>query len=554
MFITKLLQKLTKNMPNIKKKQFNFKIGADPEFVLTMQNRKVDAKETIRLVLNKKPEFKPDLNGMGFDIQPFGNIGWDGASSTAEIRPNASSSPQEVTNNIGGIFKAFVKHLKLCDMSTISEYSSVGGHIHFEIPKGEKWSTEKANKIHRELASFYLPLLISENKTNLNLRIKQGYGSLVDKRIEAKFKYPDGKPGFTYEFRVPSAEWLTNPKLTTATLAYMGVVYNEIINHPKSFSKFNDVIYKSDKQGDALQILAIMEYNLLTKQLLNKIRKYIQTFEMYEEYKDEISYLFNPKQVIKDKEKANFNIIQGWKLLEKTVPKKSEILATKNTIKKIATTKDFDNLKSVMNVHYNDDTNVAIFAESLKDRIAAYNWKLKNNYYLFGMRKGIQLIIAKNLKKDYLTGNKIIKTTLDKEYIDKLFDKMSEKFRSDIGITQTPTLNFSTGKIKDIRESVIIIGLPYSMRIEENITPFLNFIWTIEKNGIQKISKKEEDDIIDDRNLTLEKRGEIYKILTKQVESQPEIIIDENSHSLQNHNRVIREICDEQSIIDGLVD
>ena len=40
------------------KKQFDFKIGADPEFVLTMQGRKVDAKQTIELVLKNKEEFK----------------------------------------------------------------------------------------------------------------------------------------------------------------------------------------------------------------------------------------------------------------------------------------------------------------------------------------------------------------------------------------------------------------------------------------------------------------------------------------------------------------
>ena len=35
-------------MPNNKKK-FDFKIGADPEFVLTMQGRKVDARQTMEL-------------------------------------------------------------------------------------------------------------------------------------------------------------------------------------------------------------------------------------------------------------------------------------------------------------------------------------------------------------------------------------------------------------------------------------------------------------------------------------------------------------------------
>jgi hypothetical protein len=540
----KLINKLLTiiNMPNIKK-GFEFKIGADPEFVLTMQGRKVDAKQTMQLVLNRKTGFKADRNDQGFDVEPFGNIGWDGASSTAEVRPNASHSPQEVVNNLGGMFKAFVKHIRLCDMSTISEYSSVGGHIHLEIPKGDKWSTEKRNTIHRRMASFYLPILISENKTNLNLRLKQGYGSLKDQRIEAKFKYADGAPGFTYEFRCPSAEWLTTPKLAQATIAYMGVVYNEILRHPKNFSKFTDIIYKSDKQGDALQTLAIMEFDLLTQSILNKVKKYVRTFEMYQYYKDEIEYLFNPKQVIKDKQKADYNIAIGWNLIGKTIPKKSEILASKKKIQGIAAKKDFDNLKSVMNIHYNADTNVALFAESLKDRVAAFNWKLKNNYFLFGMRKGIPAIIAKNLKKEYLTGQKIIKTVLEKEYTDRLFDKMGTKFNNANGVLANATLDFTTGKIKDMRESVIVIGIPYSMRIEENIKPFLNFIWTLEKGEIPKMNKKDETRLIDDTNLPLEQKGEIYRILTKQTDTpQENIIMDTGSHSLRNHENALNEM------------
>ena len=539
----KLINKLLTiiNMPNIKK-EFDFKIGADPEFVLTMQGRKVDAKQTMQLVLGRKTGFKADRNDMGYDVDPFGNIGWDGASSTAEIRPKASGSPQAVVNNLGGMFKAFVKHIRLCDMSTISEYSSVGGHIHLEIPKGEKWTTEKKNTIHRRMASFYLPILVSENKTNLNLRLKQGYGSLKDNRIEQKFKYEDGAPGFTYEFRCPSAEWLTTPKLAQATMAYMGVVYHEILKHPKNFSKFNDIVYKSDKQGDALQTLAIMEFDLLTQSILTKVKKYIRTFEMYEYYKDEIEYLFNPKQVVKDKQKADYNIAIGWNLIGQTIPKKSEILASKKKIQGIAAKKDFDNLKAVMNIHYNADTNVGLFADSLKDRVAAFNWKLKNNYFLFGMRKGIPMIIAKNLKKEYLTGQKMIKTILEKEYVDRLFNKMGDKFNNSSGVMNNATLDFITGKVKDMRESVIVIGIPYSMRIKENIKPFLNFIWTLEKGDMTRMSKKEETNLIDDTGLPLEQKGEIYKILTKQTDTPEEVIMDAGSHSLQNHERALNEM------------
>ena len=528
-------------MPTIKRK-FNFKIGADPEFVLTMQGRKVDARQTMELMLKGKTNFKRSNSDMGFDVDPFGNIGWDGASSTAEIRPKAADSPQEVSNNLGGMFKEFIKHIKICDMSTISEFSSVGGHIHLEIPKGEKWSNEKNNNIHRRLASFYLPILIAENKTNLNLRLKQGYGSLKDHRIENHFKYEDGTPGYTLEFRCPSAEWLTTPKLATATMAYMAVVYNEIINHPKSFTKFNDIVYKSDKQGDALQTLAIMEFNLLTDSILNKAKKYVRTFEMYPDYKEEIEYIFNPKQVIKDKQKAEYNIALGWNLVGSNLPKKSEILSSKKIIQGIAEKKDFDILKGVMNIHYNDDTNVGLFADQLKDRVAAFNWKLKNNYFLFGMRKGIESIVVRNMKDEFLSGKENVKTILDQEHLDLLFRKMSQKFNSLSGASNKQTLDFITGKVKDMREKIIIIGIPYNMRIKEDVKEFLNIVWKLEKGESIQKSAKNNIALIDDRSLDLTEQGELYKILTKQIESDQNVIIDQNSISLRNHQNAISEV------------
>ena len=527
-------------------KTFDFKIGTDPEFTLTMQGKKVDAKQTMRLMLKNKPNLIPTPDEMGYAVKNFGNIGWDGANSTGEIRPAPSYDPKKVVSNLAQIFKEFTKHIKICDLSTISEFSSIGGHIHLEIPKGEKWNNEKKNTIHRRLASFYLPLLISENKTNLNLRLRQGYGSIKDQRIERHFEYEDGTDGYTFEFRSPSAEWLTTPKIAASTLSYFAVVYHEILKHPKNFLKYNDIVYKSDKQGDALQALAIMEFNLLTDSILSKAKKYIRQFEMYPLYKKEIEYLFNAKQVIKDKQKAEYNIAKGWNLIKQTIPKKNQILSSKKKIQEIAKNSDFDTLKSVLNIHYNEDTNVALFAENLKDRIAAFNWKLKNNYFIFGLRKGIDQIISKNLQSEYISGSELLKTKLDLEYTDRLFNKMNSKFNNSPNMSYQPSLDFTTGKPKNMGESMIIIGLPYELRIKEDIKTFLNFIWSIEKGEITKKQIK-PNTLLDDYNNPIEEQGIIYKILTKQIETN-QVVIDENSNSLRNHERAISSIIEESNI------
>lgn len=522
-------------------KSFGFKIGADPEFVLTMQGRKVDARQTMELMLKNKPQLSYNENKRGFDCLKHGNIGWDGAASTGEIRPSASAEPQEVVNNMAAMFKEISKHIQICDISTISEFSSVGGHIHLEVPKGERWSTEKTTSIHRKLSSFYLPILKSENKTNLNLRIQQGYGSLKDGRLEPRFTHPDGTPGHTYELRCPSAEWLTTPKIANATLAYFGVVYHEILNHSKNFNKYNDIIYKSEKQGDALQMLSLMDYDILTDAITRQVKKYIRTFEMYPKYKAEIEYILNAKQVIKDKQKAKYNVAIGWNLINSVPePKKTDFISSKKKIQKIAKKEDFDILKKVMNIHCNDDTNVALFAEALKDRVAAFNWKLKNNYYIFGMRKGIKDIIVKNLKNEYLTKTESIKTIMDKDTVDRLFEKMNNKFMANSSRPQSQTIDFITGKPKDLRENIITIGLPYDMRVQEDIKPFLNLIWSLEKEPMQ-IVKKKDVTLIDDTSLPLEQTGETYRILTKQIDI-PQVVIDSDSRSLQNHQSAVNRV------------
>lgn len=530
------------------KKEFKFKIGADPEFNLIMQNRKVDARQTMQFILSQKRNLKKTNDDMGYDIKNFGNIGWDGMNETAEIRPKPSNTPQGLINNLAGILKETGKHLNLFDMSTISEFGPIGGHIHFEVPKEENWSDQKRNALHRKMASFYLPVLISENKINLNLRIRQGYGSLKDNRLQKLFKHSDGTDGYTYEFRCPSAEWMTTPKIALATISYLAVIYHEILNKPKSFAKYSDVIYKSDKQGDALQTLAIMEFSLLTKQIMNKIKKYIKNFEMYDSYKAEINYLFNSQKVLKDKGKVDYNINIGWNSAQNAqTAKKHEILSSKKKFQKLTKEKNLDELKKIMNVHFNDDTNVVLFAETFKDRVAAFNWKLKNNYFIFGMRKGINQIVAKNLMGDFLAGKETIKTRLDLASINDLFLRMQNKFNSNTSCSANTAIDFKTGKPKNQKMTLILIGLPYETRIAENTKSFLELIWNIEKEKTQNmiISGKEEQ-LLDDTSLPPEQQGEIHQILTHTAPQPPVIYARESSSQRSLVAQVAREITQEQ--------
>lgn len=505
-------------------KEFNFTIGADPEFNLIMQGRKVDAKQTLMFAFQDKNKKEITPSNMGYQVKDSGEFGWDGRSSTAELRPAPAKTPHELVANMSKVLKTISKHIKMFNISTLSEFDPIGGHIHFEIPKGVTWTTEKRNSIHRKMASFYMPILLSENKVNLNLRIRQGYGSLKDNRIQEMFKYPDGTRGFTYEFRCPSSEWMTTPKIALSVLAYMSVVYHEIINRPRSFCKYSDIVYKNDKQGDALQTLAVMDYNLLTTQILTKIKKYIKNFEMYEHYKTEIDYIFKPEQILKEKNKMEYNLSLGWELdKQNQVVKKKEITMSKTKFSKIKETKNLDDIKKVMNIYSNDDTNVVLFTEALKDRVSTFNWKLKNNYYIFGIRKGIDKMIIRNFTGEFLAGEDVIKTQSDLTAVEKLFGRMKQKFSS---ITHIPPksliIDFKTGKPKNPLDSSLLIGLPYEMRTKENLTPFLEAIWDIENNKLvpSTFSEKATKNLTDDLFEADSKKGNVYQILTASPSTQ----------------------------------
>ena len=266
---------------------------------------------------------------------------------------------------------------------------------------------------------------------------------------------------------------------------------------------------------------------------------------MYPKYKKEIAYIFNPKQIIKDKQQINYNIMLGWNLTKTTnPPTKRDMLASKKTIQNIAEKTDFDILKKIIKIQYNDDTKVSLFVETLKDRIAAFNWKLKNEYYIFGIRKGIPTIITKNLNNQYLSGSSLIKTQLDLTKIEQLFDKIINK----LNITHhtTNTIDFITGKLQNTKKNTIIIGIPYEMRIKEDFKPFLNLIWSLEKESIQP-EKIDIPQLTNDRNLPIEKKGKIFKLLTKQLEPDQQIIIDNDSHSLNNHLNALSSIANEHT-------
>lgn len=492
-------------------KAFPFTIGADPELNILSQGRKVDACYTLKNLLKEDPNFNKEK---GLSVRNAGWFGWDGCSSTAELRPEPSNTPQGLTEHIGKIFSAFIKRISIFDMSTLSFHSSVGGHIHFQLPDKETSDT-KIKNMHKIMASYYLPLMMSENKINLSLRSKMSYGKINDYHGDNRFGEGDNQVR-TYEFRVPSAEWLTTPKVCTAVIAYMATIWNELLNNPKNIDK--DLVYKNEKQGEALQSLLVSEYTTLTKGIFNQIRKSIKEFEYYPHYKDEIDYLFNIEKVINDKKKVNFNIVEGWKLLPENKINKRDIVSKKKFSEK-ALQKNLDEIGHFFNISYNSDPNCDVFSNILGQRAAAFNWKLKKDYFLFGLRKGIDTFIVKDSKDNYLAGWELIQTKGDFEVIENIFNRMRGKYDSSSNRTRPIVLDFNTGIIKRNNENSIFIGLPYDIRMKQSSSKFLKLIYSIEHDELQKKSVGQIDFPLD-QNTT--NQGTIWSLVNT---PEPEVIM-----------------------------
>ncbi len=440
-------------MPESKK--FPFKLGADPEFNFVVQNR-----QTGRLRANDlMKEFFSDkrVSDSGFEI-PGGNAGWDGASATGEIRPKPDYSPAGLTANIGKIYKEICKRSPVAVKITVrSDTAPVGGHIHFELDqKSKAMSDAAARLVQKRLSTFYMLIALGEDPTNMMLRLQTSYGKFNDWRRE------NGK---TFEYRTPSAEWQMTPKICEATLAYLGTVWYEAVHKPKSFKKL-DAVYANDRVGASLQNMIMHKYPPLIRGVIGGLKKAIKNFEYYPMFKEEIDYILNYDKVLKDKQETLFCVNIGWKFQESKAPTK-KLINNETQIRKGLRNIDIDRWLELFKIPYNPDTNVKDFVDALKKRILAYDWNLRNEYYMFGMRKGIDKPIVMNGNFSFISGQEQVQTVRDNEQITETFRRMKQRMER---------------AFRSLAVQSIIIGLPYENRLKRDTRAIIELIYDMEKN------------------------------------------------------------------------
>lgn len=463
-------------MPTEETHKFKFTIGCDPEFNMVFQGRKLHAQNTMQKVLNGKPGFSSASGG--FDTAE-GNIGWDGASTTAEIRIKQTNNIDEFVNRMDETIKKLSSNFPGVEFSTLNEFAPIGGHIHLAVPEHIDANGTTFKKQLDKFFPFLIPITLSENKISATVRIKTSYGAITDLRFDHKFTNQNGTPGYTCEVRCPTAEWTSSKKITRATIAYLAVVWNELTAHPKSFITATAKLPRTKEQIKAVHLLAMSNYEDGASPVLKEIKKHIKNFELYDKYKEEIEFILNPKEVVKEKKECLYEATRGWGFAKEAAKiTKTEFMSEK-AIKDTADKENLDNKTNPNYIIFNKDFKVDQFAGALNERIIAFGWKPENTYVLFGLRKGIPEIVARNRRGEYIVGENMIKTKGDLTQMESTFKKLETKLSSSIG-TPGKKIDIVSEKIIDTKSKTILIGIPYDMRTKEDTKTMLSTIYDIE--------------------------------------------------------------------------
>jgi len=459
-----------------------FYIGSDPEYLLFYGKRGLNAKHMIQNFF-QNGDYSP--TSAGFLIPSVGDFGWDGASSTGELRPDASKDIRKHVDFLRKMLKTINKELPFVDISTLSIGSPIGGHIHVDSwihADPELFSSAMdslntqgkkiRNRADKIMSTYLLPIVASDHRISAMARLQGSYGKLND------FKYETKTNSVTAEIRGLTAEWLTTPEIAYATLAYVATVWHEIsINHEK-LNKLKFIL-RHQSHCDSVHRLLLSDYDVVSGALAKEIKKSVKEFALYPQFKKEIDFILNPKKVYETKEKAGWNINKGWGFTTKFPKITKRSLMTNDAVRAVLAKENVPNIERSFAVNYNDDYNVSLFAKAISERVATLHWPLKNTYALFGFRKGVEGLTAYQGNGNYyaMSSNQPKAKTI--ETTELMYRRLAEQ-----NTYGSARINPKTGRTIGKESETIVIGLPYDIRATDNIAPMIELIWKIEKGQL----------------------------------------------------------------------
>lgn len=230
-----------------------FSMGADPEFVFVKNEE-----------IHSASEFTS--NGTG------GEFGTDGCATIFEVRPEPAYNPLQLVHNLHNVL-----FRKAQETSNYQNYlwqagsfplgKSLGGHIHFGMPKGQL-DLRTTCGVLSDLAGSILCLI--EDKKEGRLRHGGSYGGRLDMREQ-----PHG-----FEWRTPSS-WLTSPYVAAGILCLSKAIVHELLNNPsfKHTNRFTDTDFAHFKLDKFRENFADTWTKVTKLQLYPKFKQHIDLLE-----------------------------------------------------------------------------------------------------------------------------------------------------------------------------------------------------------------------------------------------------------------------------------
>ena len=462
------------------KYKWPFTIGADPEFTVISGTRPINAKEIFSTFFKESKETRQNGNIMGFTSEG-GDIGWDGHNATGELRPKPGT-PEEVVANMKKLFKVVQEKIPFIDLSTLTIAASTGGHIHLSIPqeindhylkKDDKW-----NAIERAIGTFNMMLMMSDNDLSRDLRRRGGsYGDILDFRVDHRFSHPDGHDGYVLEVRGPTAEWITSEKIALGALTYMAIAWDSIIKN--DLHKIAPILFRSKTQArDTVEPL-FNNFANMQKLYLDKMRPFIRSHPAYKEHKNELELIMSPQRTIEEKKKFHFSVNEGWGFTLGSKSIATNKFLNEEDIEEKTSKFPEKVIRNISTFAWNEDLHVEQFATALSKRCIALGWKPNHEYFLFGVKKGLDALIMRDETGNFVTGQEIVKNKEDYKILKNKFDR--------IGVKADPVygrfINPRTGKLsngEDVKR--VMIGIPYAMRKNGDVKPLIRLVLKFEKN------------------------------------------------------------------------
>ena len=478
-------------------------IGSDPEFVVMINGKIRSAITFFQSLAQHRGEFEgacdecgeegggncdscmtsgEDGTGyMGVDVGEAGNIGWDGCSSTGEMRPRHGRSPFNHVENIATLLRFVHSKNKLVKFAAVNKGGGprenvvpTGGHIHFGLPRN---TLTCGNDFLRMFSTLMLPIVFADGARDYAVRRISGqattddsnfrigsYGGLTDWRSE-------GRSGnVVYEFRSLTSSWTSTKELAYTTLATAGAVFEGLLTlrdtDNEAYRKLEKSLSPYSKTLTSLQRLALLdEDNVLFTGFSRRIRKEMRKLPTYAKWQEEIEHALDMRWQRQQIKKGASDIIEGWDMRSN---KRIPLYTLQKGIR--VSEAALEECRDAYMPSYSEEVHVDDFALEIAKAGKVLGWSLKKTIHLYGIRAGANAYILMNANRE----GAVIKRGEGRI----TGDNLETAARIASGVSDSPT------RLVGEKRKILAIGIPYELREKIDTKGFLELVWRADNDLI----------------------------------------------------------------------